>query len=253
MRLSIITISYNNLEGLKKTKASIANIWPNSEVEWIVIDGGSDDGSKEYLATVQPEKHVSEKDKGIYDAMNKGLQLSDFEYVWFLNAGDEFNQDMPAAELFQVLNKQVDIVYSDTILADSSKFLGLRSVLSTRKLPNTLTFSSWQKGMVIGHQAMIVKKSIAEIYDTKLKHVADYNWAIEVTKKAKNTLFIATPIAIFDVSGHSSQNRKESNKERFKVMTQHFGWFKTCMVHLNIVLLNLALILKNLSLTKKRY
>jgi glycosyltransferase involved in cell wall biosynthesis len=249
MRLSIITISFNNLEGLKKTKASIATIWPNAEVQWIVIDGGSDDGSNEYLENIHPDKFVSEKDNGIYYAMNKGLELADCEYIWFLNSGDCYNSEMPKTELFQALNQQRDIVYSDTLLANSDTILGLRSILSTRKLPQTLSINSWQKGMVIGHQAMIVKRSIVVKYNTFFKHVADYNWAIDITKKANNSLLLTTPIAVFDVSGHSSQNRKQSNKERFKVMVKHFGWFKTCIVHLNIVWLNLASILKN----KKRY
>lgn len=249
MLLSIITISYNNLEGLKKTRASIVDLWPNREVQWIVIDGGSNDGSKKYIETLQPQKFVSEKDNGIYDAMNKGLQFAEGEYVWFLNSGDSYNQKMPIADLFQALNQDKDILYSDTLLSDSNTTIGIRSALSTRKLPSMLTTNAWQKGMVIGHQSLIVKRAISVIFDTSLKHVADYNWAIDITKKAKTSLFIATPIAVFDVSGHSAQNRIESNKERFKVMTKHFGWFKTCVVHLNIVWLNLASILKN----KKRY
>lgn len=249
MRLSIITISFNNLEGLKKTKASIATIWPHKNTQWIVIDGGSQDGTKAYLEMIHPDKYVSEKDNGIYDAMNKGLQLAEYEYVWFLNSGDCYNSKLPWSDLLHALNQENDIVYSDTLLANSDTVLGLRSILSTRKLPQTLSINSWQKGMVISHQSMIVKRNIAANYDINLNHVADYNWAIEITKRAKTSILISTPIAVFDVSGHSSQNRKASNKERFIVMVKHFGWFKTCMVHLNIVLLNLVSILKN----KTRY
>lgn len=249
MLLSIITITFNNLEGIKKTHSSIGNIWPNSNTQWIVIDGGSNDGSSIYLNQIKPEKWLSEKDNGIYDAMNKGLALADGDYVWFLNSGDCFNEELSAELLFKALEQKKDIVYSDTILVATEKKLGLRSDISTRKLPQDLHINSWQKGMVIGHQSMIVKKTIAQPYALNLKHVADYDWAINVTKKAKNSILLTTPIALFDVSGHSAQNRKASNKERFKVMTHHFGWFKTCLVHLNIVLLNLALLLKN----KKRY
>ena len=249
MLLSIITITYNNLEGLKKTHSSLAGIWPGEHTQWIVIDGGSNDGTTNFLEEIAPEIWISEKDNGIYDAMNKGAGLSQGDYVWFLNSGDCVNPNLSKPDFFNALTQNKDIVYSDTLLANNNVVLGSRSALTTRKLPNHLTVNSWLKGMVIGHQSMIVKTSVSEHFDTQLKHVADYNWAIEITRNAKNYLLLPTPIAIFDVSGHSSRNRKESNMERFKVMIKHFGWFKTCVVHLGIVWLNLASILKN----KNRY
>lgn len=93
MRLSIITINYNNLEGLKKTVRSVMDqTW--RDFEWIIIDGGSTDGSRELIEEVaaRPDSQVSywcsEPDKGIYNAMNKGTAKAKGEYYLFLNSGD---------------------------------------------------------------------------------------------------------------------------------------------------------------------
>jgi glycosyltransferase involved in cell wall biosynthesis len=93
--ISIITIHYNHGVGLKRTVDSILAQTKRQEIEWIVIDGGSTDGSVDYLKGLgnQIDILVSEKDAGIYDAMNKGLHLSNGEYVWFVNAGDALHDE----------------------------------------------------------------------------------------------------------------------------------------------------------------
>ena len=86
MKLSVITINYNNLEGLTRTCESVTS-QSSREFEWIVIDGGSTDGGKEYLETLdlKPNYWCSERDNGIYSAMNKGIDMAHGEYMLFLN------------------------------------------------------------------------------------------------------------------------------------------------------------------------
>lgn len=239
MLLSIVTITYNNLNGLKRTGDSLLGLRKNPSVEWIVVDGGSKDGSVEYLNSISEVQYTSEPDRGIYDAMNKGFRRAQGVYIWFLNAGDIFNAVIQE-QLMNALQEPNDVVYSDTnLMSDDMNILGLRSELSTRKLPDLLTKQSMLKGMVVGHQSFIAKKSICSEYDLTLKHVADYDWMIRVLERSAHNFRMHEPIACFDVSGHSSSHRVSSNIERFKVMTHHFGWWATCGQHLRIFWVNL--------------
>jgi glycosyltransferase involved in cell wall biosynthesis len=89
--ISIITIVFNNIIGIKKTLVSISNI-KDKNFEFIIIDGGSNDGTQEIILKYNDivSHFITEKDKGIYDAMNKGMQRAKGEYILFLNAGDTF-------------------------------------------------------------------------------------------------------------------------------------------------------------------
>ncbi len=90
MKISVITINYNNLEGLRRTVPSVLSQTYN-EYEYVVVDGGSTDGSKEYIASQDRIDHwVSEPDKGIYNAMNKAVRMAHGDYCIFMNSGDTF-------------------------------------------------------------------------------------------------------------------------------------------------------------------
>ena len=123
MKLSIITINYNNKEGLQKTIDSVVcQTW--HDFEWIVIDGGSSDGSKELIE--QYQQHFSywcsEPDKGVYNAMNKGIDHAHGDYVNFMNSGDAFHDDEVLKSIFEkelygdILIGQVNCVGKDLIV-----------------------------------------------------------------------------------------------------------------------------------------
>ena len=123
-RLSIITINYNNLSGLHKTIDSILS-QSFKDYEWIVIDGGSSDGSKELL-----EKHIehfaywcSEPDKGIYNALNKGLKYANGNYVQFLNSGDWLYENSTLEKAFTNIDGKYDIYYGDNIQVNENNSL----------------------------------------------------------------------------------------------------------------------------------
>ena len=169
-RVSIVTITYNNLEGLKRTAKSILN-QSSSCYEWIVIDGGSTDGSKEFLSSLerQPDYWVSESDDGIYDAMNKGIRVANGGYVLALNAGDVFRS---SDTLERVLDYGLgaDVVYGDWVrlYPDHEEF---------KKAPDILPpFFFFQEHGNICHQAMFVRTSLLKEspFDTRYKVVADW-------------------------------------------------------------------------------
>ena len=118
VKLSIITVNLNNLEGLKKTYESVV-CQTFTDYEWLVIDGGSTDGSREFIEQHQDKfaYWCSESDKGIYNAMNKGIVRAKGEYLNFMNSGDYFVSDKTLAKVFS-REINVDILYGYVIEAN---------------------------------------------------------------------------------------------------------------------------------------
>jgi glycosyltransferase involved in cell wall biosynthesis len=179
--ISIITINLNNKEGLKNTLNSIL-IQNNLEnIEWILIDGNSNDGSFDYLNNYQlPFKHklISEKDKGIYFAMNKGIQLSNGTLVIFLNSGDTFMH-----------NNCIQLIYNIYYKHSSDLMLFGFKYQNHLKYPKPLFWRFW--GMPTSHQAMVYSRKLLleNIYDTKFKLAGDYDNFMKIctlTKKINN-------------------------------------------------------------------
>ena len=138
--LSVVTIVYNRLEDLKIT---LPNVLAQSyeSIEYIIVDGASTDGCREYI-----QEHderiaywVSEPDKGLYDAMNKGLSLAKGDYVWFMNSGDEIFESDTCQKMVDGLIGDPDVIFGETMMIDESrKEVGLRSEITTQRLPEEL-------------------------------------------------------------------------------------------------------------------
>ena len=238
MKLSVISIAYNNLKGLEKTLAVFNGHNFLQDIEILIVDGGSKDGTKEFLETQSLSKNwVSEPDKGIYNAMNKGLSMAKGDYVWFLNSGDYVEDFSLIEKLLNVLKQEPDAVYGETMMLDvEGKHLGLRSVFTTRKLPDNLNWTSFRLGMNVGHQSFVVKRSLALLYNEKYRYVADIDWMIRCLKVCKNVVNLDAVLACFTVDGFSSVQRKASNKERYEVLKEHYGFLPNAFAHLGIVL-----------------
>ena len=238
MKLSVISIAYNNLKGLEKTLAVFNGHNFLQDIEILIVDGGSKDGTKEFLETQSLSKNwVSEPDKGIYNAMNKGLSMAKGDYVWFLNSGDYVEDFSLIEKLLNVLKQEPDAVYGETMMVDvEGKHLGLRSVFTTRKLPGILNWTSFRLGMNVGHQSFVVKRSLALLYNEKYRYVADIDWMIRCLKACKNVVNLDAVLACFTVDGFSSVQRKASNKERYEVLKEHYGFLPNAFAHLGIVL-----------------
>jgi glycosyltransferase involved in cell wall biosynthesis len=152
MKLSIITINYNNLEGLKRTYESVVS-QTCQDFEWIIIDGGSTDGSKDFIEEHQAQfaYWCSEPDKGIYNAMNKGIVKATGEYLQFLNSGDNLVDDKVIEE-FLALGWEEDVVSGDIILDGD--------INEIRYNPDEeeLDFDRMRSGAGVTHPSSYIKK-----------------------------------------------------------------------------------------------
>lgn len=227
-KISIITIVYNNVRDIEYTILSVLK-QTYTNIEYIIIDGKSSDGT---LARIEKYSSnisilVSEKDKGIYDAMNKGLALATGEYVLFLNSGDEL-YDEKTLQIVIEKGENADIIYGETKLIDEK-----RNVLGDRrhKAPAQFSWKSFQYGMNICHQAIYVKRIITAPYNTKYQLSADIDWVIEAAKKARTTQNVHTYVARYLVGGMSQKRHQQSLKERFDIFKTHYGTFRNWFNH----------------------
>ncbi|MFU1857913.1 glycosyltransferase family 2 protein [Sphingobacterium sp. NGMCC 1.201703] len=219
-KFSIITVVYNNVRDIEHTIKSVVN-QTYDNIEYIVIDGESSDGTLAVIQKYQDKIAVllSEKDKGIYDAMNKGLALATGDYVLFLNSGDEI-YDLNSIENLARLSDDADILYGETILVDDN-----RAIIGERrhKVPANFDWKSFRYGMNICHQAIYIKRTIAEPYDLSYKLCADIDWVIRCAKKANKSVNAHQYVARYLVGGMSKQKHKESLKERFAIFKHYYG------------------------------
>ncbi len=206
--ISIITINYNDVEGLKRTIKSVqSQVYSN--FEHIVIDGGSTDGSK---ALIEANKDsfsywISEPDTGIYYAMNKGIKVAKGEYLFFLNSGDDFI-DSKALNRVEMHLNTFDIVYFNINVIDSEK-------VSLKRSPKILTFAYLHQDLP-PHQSTFVKKSLFEkngYYDEKLTIVSDWKFLILALCK-----YNATYKYVDDVFSNFYRGGISSLEENFHVM-----------------------------------
>ena len=227
--ISIITVTYNARDALAVTLKSVA-AQTFSDYEYLVIDGGSSDGTVELLKNSCPpvSRWISEKDNGLYEAMNKGNWMAKGKYLLFLNAGDYFYSS-DVLEKIAGLPGEADVYYGQTMIVDSTeKELGLRRL----KAPEHLCWENLLYGMLVCHQSFLVKKEIAPLYDLQYHITSDYDWMIRCLKKSSATVYTGLIISSFTDGGLNKKRMFTGLKERFLIMKKHFGLFKTLCVHL---------------------
>jgi putative colanic acid biosynthesis glycosyltransferase len=206
MLFSIVTVTRNNIEGLRRTQAGIAaQTFP--EYEWLVADGGSTDGTVDFLKTTQAH-WLTEKDRGIYDAMNKGLTHASGDYVLFLNAGDEFaapdTLQKIAARLARA-GELPDFIYGDALEAGHYK--------------TARAHTKMKRGMFTHHQAMLYRRGAAADlrYDLSYAIAADYDFTARFLKTAHSVLYCPFPVCRFEPGGISQQRTMLGRREQFQV------------------------------------
>ena len=234
--ISVITITYNASATLPITMGSVAE-QTFTDFEHIIVDGASTDdtiliGRKMGTSAL---RIISEPDKGLYDAMNKGLKLARGRYLIFLNSGDKFHTpDTLQAYAEAIKKKNPDIVYGDTDIVDiDGKKIGPRHLSA----PAILTFDSFSKGMLICHQAFMVRKDIAPRYDTDYRFSADYDWCIRCIKasRAGDRVNLKRVTIDYLADGMTDHNKKASLIERFKIMASHYGTMKAVGADLSFI------------------
>jgi len=233
--VSIITITYNAEAFLAKTIQSVlAQTYPH--IEYLIIDGQSKDKTVEIIKQYEDKiaYWISEPDRGIYDAMNKGLAQATGAYIWFMNAGDEIFAPDTLEKIMHL--PTADVYYGETVFRDlAGKYLGLRSEVTPLRLPAHLTWRSLQMGLMVCHQAILVRKEIAPLYDLTHHYSADIDWVIGSLKKAKTVQNAQQPIAIYLQGGFSRRNLRQSLLDRFAILRKHYGFVPTLWNHVRIV------------------
>ena len=229
---SIITVTYNAGHALEATIHSIiSQSYP--DIEYIIIDGGSGDETIELIKKHESKINywISEPDNGLYDAMNKGLRAATGDYVLFLNAGDLFKDENVVEEVALIAGKNTapDIIYGETDLMDAAG-----KIFAERRLksPERLTWKSFKMGMLVCHQAFIVKRSIASEYDLQYRFSADFDWCIRCMKKTGSIVNSKIRLINYQYEGATTANRKASLKERYKIMCKYYGVIPTQMRHI---------------------
>ncbi|MGQ0828104.1 MAG: glycosyltransferase family 2 protein [Bacteroidota bacterium] len=206
--------------------------YPN--IEYIIIDGGSTDGTNNIIKSYQSKiaNIISEKDNGIYDAMNKALRLATGDYVLFLNAGDELYAADTIANVFS-LSANADIYYGNTAVVDKTgKKIGDRRL----QPPAQLNWKSLKYGMCVSHQSFIAKRTVCDLYDLNYSISADIDWVINALKKSSKIIYTNNYISKFLEGGISNKRRSKALKERFLIMVKHYGILHTIWNHLFIIL-----------------
>lgn len=229
---SIITVTYNAFPLLERTILSIlSQSYPH--IEYIIIDGGSTDGTvdivKQYASGLA--YWVSEPDKGLYDAMNKGIRKATGEYVWFINAGDTFYSMDTLNQVVALIQKKAqlpDVIYGETAITDTK---GNQVAMRRLKAPDKLTWKSFRMGMLVCHQSFIAKRAIAPEYNLDYRFSSDYEWTIKCLKQAKRIANTRMTLANFLEEGMTTANRKASLKERYQIMCEYYGKVSTIILH----------------------
>lgn len=234
--LSIITVTYNAEKELSFTLKSVAEqTYPH--IQYVLIDGKSTDKTLSVIeeSDVSIDALVSEPDKGLYDAMNKGVALATGNYLCFLNAGDAFfakdtvermMKSIPAGDL-------PGVMYGETALVNEwRQFIGMRK----HRAPEILTWKSFSEGMLVCHQAFILRRDLFEPYNLSYRFSSDIDWCIRMLKKSKFNHNTHLTLINFLAGGMTIQNHKASLKERFWIMAKYYGTLPTLMRHVEFLL-----------------
>ena len=252
MHITYITVTYNAASVLQRTLDSVlSQDYP--DIVHLIIDGDSTDGTLELVNDYIERSNesgcghriqvMSEPDRGIYDAMNKGLRSLDGDYVCFLNAGDFLPAPDTASRIAAAVAESAPaVLYGDTDIVD-----GEGHFLHHRRLtpPENLTWKSFRHGMLVCHQAFYARTdfAIATPYDQHYRYSADVDWCIRIMKAADKENVplqnLHMVVANYTEEGQTTLHHRESLWERFHIMTRHYGWFSTIAMHLWFVVRSL--------------
>lgn len=246
MKFTVITCTYNAATALQRTLDSVrAQTW--GDLEHLIIDGASRDGTvamaEAYCRECRDDDDgheavvVSEPDRGLYDAMNKGIARATGDYIVFLNAGDT----LPDADTLETVASYVAdgeplpaVLYGDTDIVDADGHFLRHRRLSP---PDRLTWRSFRHGMLVCHQAFYARTDIARdtLYDLHYRYSADVDWCIRIMREGtrRHLALRRVPhvVAHFLDGGMTTANHRASLGERFRIMVRHYGLVTTLVMH----------------------
>ncbi|MDU1062580.1 MAG: colanic acid biosynthesis glycosyltransferase WcaE [Leclercia adecarboxylata] len=218
MLLSVITVAFRNLDGVVKTWRSLRNLArdPSLSFEWIVVDGGSNDGTAEFLEKLNGEfnlRYVSEKDRGIYDAMNKGIDMAQGRYAIFLNSGDIFHDDV--AQFVRQLNR---VQGNAMVMGDALLDFGDGNKVRRAAKPGWYIYHS----LPASHQAIFFPLSGLKTYPYDLQYRVSSDYALTARMYKAGYPFKRLPglVSEFSMGGVSTSNNLELCQDAKKVQRQ---------------------------------
>ncbi|XCF07738.1 glycosyltransferase family 2 protein [Tamlana crocina] len=244
-KISIITVNYNNLDGLQKTVESVKE-QTYQKFEYIVIDGGSTDGSAEYIENNKAvfDYWVSETDTGVYHAMNKGIKAANGEYLLFLNSGDHFYDSKALGKAFDYLGFYDFIYCNQQVVGLNKKY--------TKNYPKRLSFSYFLVDN-IPHQATFIKRSLLEEYngfDEDLMIVSDWKLFLHAICRDNRTYkYLDVNLTTFYLGGMSSllENKKLMEREKNEILQSNYSLFMNDLEDIK----DLRRLVRNLKRSKK--
>jgi glycosyltransferase involved in cell wall biosynthesis len=241
INFTIITCTYDASKYIDRTLESVrGQSYPH--IEHFIIDGVSKDDTVKKAQTYAYDSHYpvivkSEPDKGLYDAMNKGIQLAKGNYIIFLNAGDVFYEEDTLTNIAEQLKDKPlpGVIYGDTdIVDDNGNFIRKRRLAP----PEKLSWKSFKQGMLVCHQSFYARTDIAKQvpYNLHYRYSADVDWCIRIMKEAeKQGLELWNThktLCSYLEGGMTEKSHRASLKERFMVMSDHYGMLTTILQHL---------------------
>ena len=231
---SIITVTWNAADVIAPTLDSVRR-QTSSDYEMLIIDGASTDDTLTIVrgTSISNLRVFSEPDKGLYDAMNKGIARARGRYIMFLNAGDALAGDTVLARLAVLAADSPGVIYGQTQLVDAS-----REVVGKRHLtaPKRLTVDSFLRGMVVCHQAFVARRDLVPQYDLQYRLSADYDWCIKVLEQSPANAYAGrVPIISYLAEGMTTRHHRASLWERFRIMSRHYGTMNAVLAHLSFI------------------
>lgn len=235
---SIITVSYNAAGTIGRTLDSVAS-QTCGLYEHIVVDGASTDGTRALVAAAAGADRrclISEPDRGLYDAMNKGMALATGDYLIFLNSGDKFHSTDTLQLIADTIMREdyPGVVYGQTDLVDDSgRRIGPRHLTA----PERLGYADFARGMLVCHQAFVVLARIAPRYSMQYRFSADYDWTVKCIRNSNPERCTNLGIIAIDYlsDGLTDKNKLKSLRERYRIMSTHYGSARTLLNHLGFL------------------
>ncbi len=246
LKITVATVTYNAGKLIGRTIESVERqTYPH--VEHLIVDGNSQDDTLEHIHHYQERNSIaavpheiaciSEPDEGLYDAMNKAIDMATGDYILFLNAGDCLHDSDTLAQIAQAVpdNRNLPaVIYGHTNLVDEQG-----NFLRRRRLdpPAHLTWRSFKNGMLVCHQAFFARLDLAKKihYNRNYRFSADFDWCIRIMREGSRRALplVNAHIVVADYlnEGMTTRNHKASLRERFHIMTVHYGLLTTLFRH----------------------
>lgn len=253
LKITVATVTYNAEALIARTIHSVEQ-QTYAHIEHVIVDGNSQDNTLKLIHHYQERNSIaaihdeivciSEPDEGLYDAMNKAIDLATGDYILFLNAGDCFHDSETLSKVARAATETSSlpaVIYGDTHLVD-----GEGHFLRNRRLtpPEHLNWRSFKEGMLVCHQAFFARTDLARQfhYDRQYRFSADFDWCIRIMRETDRLqqplVNLHDVVADYLNEGLTTRNHKASLWERFSIMSHHYGLIPTLFYHLWFVIRN---------------